>query len=87
MKFKKEDYIVNCTWFECSMHKIETDEQLSQAEIDDSISLFNGSKQQIKEILDLQELLHTLEQSGSSEDYQRIDVLKSNIRMMCNREI
>ena len=76
-RFKKEDYIVICTEFECSLHKIDTDEQLEQAELDNNITIYRGTQTEAKEIIELQRLLNDLE----DEDLERIELLKSNIRM------
>ena len=82
-RFKKEDYIVICAEFECSLHKIETDEQLEQAELDSNINLYTGTETQAKEIIELQRMMNNLDE----EDSERIELLKSNIRMMCLREL
>lgn len=81
MIFKKDDYIVYCSEFECFVHKINTDEQVEQANLDENISLFKGTTAEANEILELQRIHDSIE--DIPENSQRIELLRSNIKMMC----
>ena len=80
MIFKKDDYIVYCSEFECFVDKI-TDEQVEQANLDENISLFKGTTANANEILELQRIHDSIE--DIPENSQRIELLRSNIKMMC----
>ena len=80
MIFKKDDYIVYCSEFECFVHKI-TAEQVEQANLDENISLFKGTTAEANWILELQRIHDSIE--DIPENSQRIELLRSNIKMMC----
>lgn len=88
LQYQKDDYVVYCSEFECFVHKFGTDVELDS---DEYISTFKGTPQEAEEIIQLQGILSRLEDSSDTPDNtdnsQRIDLLKSNIRMMCLREI
>ena len=84
MNFKKDDYVVYCSEFECFVYKFSTDVKLDS---DEYISPFKGTSQEADEIIQLQGILARLEDTTDTDNSQRIDILKSNIRMMCLKEI
>ena len=85
LQYQKGDYIVYCSKFECFVHKFATDVGLDS---DEYISTFKGTPQEAEEIIQLQGILSRLEDTAdNSDNSQRIDLLKSNIRMMCLKEI
>lgn len=80
LQYQKDDYVVYCSEFECFVHKFGTDVELDS---DEYISTFKGTPQEAEEIIQLQGILSRLEDTTDTDNSQRIDVLKSNIRMMC----
>jgi hypothetical protein len=80
LQYQKGDYIVYCSEFECFVYKFNTDVKLDS---DKYISLFKGTSQEADEIIQLQGILARLEDTTDTDNSQRIDLLKSNIRMMC----
>lgn len=83
-QYQKGDYIVYCSEFECFVYKFDTDIGLDS---DEYIYQFKGTSQEADEIIQLQGILSRLEDATDTDNSQRIDLLKSNIRMMCLREI
>ena len=83
-QYQKGDYIVYCSEFVCFVYKFDTDIKLDS---DEYIYQFKGTSQEADEIIQLQEILSRLEDATDTDNSQRIDLLKSNIRMMCLREI
>ena len=84
-KFKKGDYIVYSSEFDCGVFIIENDEQIEQASIDMNVKSFKGSIEEAQEIIELMRILIGLE--DSEENQQRIELLRSNIKMMCSKHI
>lgn len=83
---QKQDYIIIDTPFQTGLYLIQTDEQLEQAIQDPEIIKYNGTISEAKEIIELQKLLNTIENDNKEEDYQRIEQLKLNIKMMIRKE-
>lgn len=84
MQYQKGDYIVYCSEFECFVYKFNADVKLDS---DKYISQFKGTSQEAGEIIQLQGILARLEDTTDTDNSQRIDILKSNIRMMCLKEL
>ena len=84
-EIKKGDYIVYSSEFDCGVFLIENDEQIEQASIDTNVKPFKGSDSEAREIIDLMGILIRLE--DNEENQQRIELLRSNIKLMCSKHI
>ena len=81
IRYKLNDYIIYCSEFDYGVFIIETDEQVEQANLDENISLFKGTTVEANWILELQRIHDSIE--DIPENSQRIELLRSNIKMMC----
>lgn len=84
-EIKKGDYIIYSSEFDCGVFLIENDEQIEQASCDANVKLFKGSDSEAKEIIDLMRIL--MIQEDTEENQQRIEALRSNIKLMCSKHI
>lgn len=80
------DYVIIDTQFEVGVYEVKTNEQVEQANLDDGIALYDTCSDLLITLVNLTAILNKLENSNfndcTNENMQRVNLIKSNIKMM-----